>query len=93
MILSLCGDCCEGPGEQPGMTILFEQREVINFIRKSVYKLDRISKFLAESQILFIIMNIYYLECKIDGIHSRQEKLIGSLLEELQMICDFVDVW
>ena len=30
---------------------------------------------------------------KIDVIHSRQEKLIGSLLEELQMICDFVDVW
>ena len=49
VILSLCGDCCEGPGEQPSMTILFEQREVINFIRKSVYKLDRNSKFLAES--------------------------------------------
>ena len=38
-------------------------------------------------------MEIYDIWSKMDGIHSRQEKSIGSLLVKLLMICDFVIEW
>ena len=80
-------------GQISQMSKLSELRYVIDFIRKSLYKIDRVFKFLAEYQILSRIMKIYCFGYKIDGIHSRQEKLIWLLLVELRMICDFVTVW
>ena len=56
---------------------------MLNFTMTFPYKIDSISKFLVEYQIIFRIMGIYDSWSKIDGIYSRQEKLIGSLLVEL----------
>ena len=64
------------------------------FYKEIPWEIDHASKFLTQKNEHYEqIMEIYDIWSKIDGIHSWQEKSIGSLLVKLLMICDFVTEW